>query len=934
MRAWHTLFLPQIETELKTSFHSGLSKKEAEIRIKKYGLNKLPEGKRENLFFIFLKQFQSPLIYILLAVSIIIFFLKEYTDSLIILFVLFFNAVVGAFQEGKAQNTLLALKKFSESKAFVLRDGREMSILDEFVVPGDIVVLREGEKVPADCRIISSNNLRVDESALTGESELVYKEASNMRNIDADVADQKNMVFKATNIVAGNGAGVVVATGLKTIIGKISQELKLINTEIPLKTDIKNLSKIIIASVILISGFLILFGISTGKALREMFLVAVSLSVSVIPEGLPIVLTLVLASGVWRMAKRNALVKKLQAVEALGQASIIALDKTGTITKNEMAAQKIFAGGKIFEIGGTGYEPAGDFFFSEKFSVKKPVSPLEFPELLLAGKIFVLNTKAKVFFSEEKNKWEIIGDPTEAALLVAAQKMGFKQGELETSYRRLKEMPFDYTSKYSASLYKEENGSVFAVAVGAPEKLIPYCNKVYLDGAELDFTPRRRKDTEKVFHQMLGEGLRVLALAIKKDPAFSNRKVEAAFDFSGENKLTFVGFCGIKDSMRPEVPELVKSLKQAGMKVVMITGDHALTAQTIAKEAGIWENFHEILSGEQIKNLELKQLSLEIDDVSVFARVTPEDKLKIIQAYKLKGEIVAMTGDGVNDAPSLAAADLGISMGGIGTEVAKEASDIVILDDNLESVLLAVEEGRGIYSTIKKVILYLFSTSLGEILVISGALFLGFPLPLLAAQIIWLNLVTDGFLDVALAMEPKDDNLALFKPKRPKKYFVDWAMARRMVLMALPMMMGALFLFYKYLPKELLNGNFSEIGNFYPQMLKCWTVCLTSLAVFQWFNAWNCRSENKSIFRMNFFSNKFLILATLVIISLQTAAIYLPFMQKILRTVPLSFYEWLMIITVGFSVVGVEEVRKFFQRRREAFSAFDLRGELKTNLTG
>ena len=909
---WYSKTLPEIFQSLRSSEH-GLSKTETTSRLQEYGPNKLPEAKVDGLAVIFLRQFQSSLIYILLAASMIVFVIGETIDGSIILAVLLFNAIIGTIQEGKAQNTLLVLKKFVETKATVFREGKELIISDSDVVTGDIIILQEGEKVPADARIITATNLNIDEAALTGESEPTRKIADTMDGAELPTADQKNMIFKGTHVLAGNGRAIVVATGIETVIGKISKEIAAIDTEIPLKTNIRDLSRLIIITVASISALLFLLGITSGKSAKEMFATVVSLSVSIIPEGLPIVMTLVLATGVWRMSKRNALVKKLQAVEALGQARIIAVDKTGTITKNEMVIQKVYVDGNVFEIGGIGYEPKGEVRLGEHI-----IDPLNHPELLFAGKIAAFCANARVMFSEEEKMWRIAGDPTEAAMLVFAQKLGFHKEDLERESPLVGEIPFDYNLKYHATI-RRTAGQKFLTVVGAPEVILNLCQ----------ITKAEKQKLESVFISMSQEGLRVVALAAHQgEPRLWRAETNDALASlelgrSGPevlapdiiNSLTFVGFFGMKDALRPEVADAMRKATSAGIRVVMITGDHSITAQAIAQEAGIYHDGDIILTGLDIDVFSDIELSEKLTKTSVFARVTPEHKLRIIRAYKARGEIVAMTGDGVNDAPSLVAADLGVAMGKIGTEVAKEASDIVLLDDNFGSIVSAVEEGRSIYKTIKKVILYLFSTSWGEALTIIGALLLGYPLPLLPAQIIWLNFVTDGFLDVALAMEPKEDGLLRENFERPKKYLVDKLMAQRMFLMAVPMMIGTLFLFHVYFSAG--GGSASGGEN---DLAKAWTISLTTLAVFQWFNAWNCRHESKSIFQMRPFSNKFLVGATLTVIFLQLLLIYNPVMQRLLRTVPLALSEWLVILAIAASIVLVEEIRKFFYRRRTAIS--------------
>ena len=885
--SWHTKTVPEVLLALDSREH-GLTKEEATERFQKYGLNKLPEGKVDGLLLIFLRQFKSPLIYILFAAAGIVFAMGEVIDASIIFAVLLFNAIVGTIQEGKAQNTLLALKKFAETSATVLRDGKELIVLDTEVMPGDIIILQEGEKVSADARIIFSNTLKVDEASLTGESEPVTKTNTAVPADNLPVADQKNMVFKGTNILSGNGTAVVVATGLATEIGKIAQKISSIDTEIPLKTNIRYLSRVIIVTVAVISTSLIVLGVLSGKSLKEMFTTAVALSVSIIPEGLPIVMTLVLATGVQRMSKRNVLVKRLQAVEALGQTKIIAVDKTGTLTRNEMVIQRVYVDGKIFDITGNGYEPKGEATFDGK-----TIDPLNHTDLLFSGRIAAFCANARLSFLEETSTWKIAGDPTEAAMLVLSEKIGFRHEALEQETPKIFELPFDYQKKYHATI-RAVDGKNFLTIVGAPEKVLELCKNIWHKNETETLNGEKKKELESVFHNLAQGGFRVVAYAINPD-------TERSVDGNVIPPLTFVGFFGMSDALRPEVKEAMQRVRAADMRVVMITGDHRLTAQAIAKEADIWREGDSVLTGEEIDKMSDDELSKKLAHTSVFARVTPDHKLRIIQAYRKRGEIVAMTGDGVNDAPSLVAADLGVAMGKIGTEVAKEASDIVLLDDNFASIVSAAEEGRGIYKTIKKVILYLFSTSVGEVLVIAGALVLGYPLPLLAAQIIWLNFVTDGFLDVALAMEPKEQELLQGKFERPKKWIVDGLMAQRMFLMALPMAIGTLYLFKGYFETDLT---------------KALTISLTTLAMFQWFNAWNCRSESKSIFQMNPFSNKFLVGATVIVIFLQLFALHTPFLQKILHTTPLSLLEWLIIIPIASSIILVEEIRKFFYRRK------------------
>ncbi|MBI4779484.1 HAD-IC family P-type ATPase, partial [Candidatus Falkowbacteria bacterium] len=663
---WHLKSEVDILNQLQSD-DNGLSLEAAAERLKKYGENRLLEIKVDNPAVIFFRQFQSPLIYILFIAALIIFVMAEIVDGSIILAILIFNAIIGTIQEGKAQNTLLALKKFVETKAMVLRRGREVIIPDSEVVPGDIIILQEGERVPADARIILSHSLNVDESMLTGESESVHKTEQAIKKSDLLVQEQKNMVFKGTYILSGNGKAIVVETGLNTVIGKIAKEIQTIDTEMPFKTNIRYLTRLIVAAVSGISVLLFLSGLASGKLMADMFITVVSLVVSIIPEGLPIVMTLVLAGGVWRMSKQNVLVKKLQAVEALGQARVIAVDKTGTITNNEMVVQKIYLPGKLFEVGGSGYEPKGEI----KFEGKAVCLP-NHPELLFAGRVAVFCSNAHIMLDENSGKWSVSGDPTEAAMNVFGQKIGFSKDHLENESPLIADRPFDYKLKYHATAHKLEGKKFLAVA-GAPEEILKICQKIWRGDRSFSLTGEEKKELESIFLSMSKNGMRVVALAA--DPEAGDILKDEIGD------LTFIGFLGMRDSLREGVAEAIKKIISANIKVVMITGDHKNTALAIAKEAGIYRSGEVVLTGQEIDSLTDKDLLEKISISSIFARVTPDHKLRIIKAYKARGEIIAMTGDGVNDAPSLVAADLGIAMGKIGTEVAKEASDIVLLDD-------------------------------------------------------------------------------------------------------------------------------------------------------------------------------------------------------------------------------------------------------------
>lgn len=875
----------EIFKKLKTS-QDGLSKESAKARLEKHGPNELLQEKTDSLFVIYLRQFKSPLIYLLLVAALVVFLIGEFTDGLVILFVIFFNSVVGTIQEGRSQNTLLALKRMTETTASVARDKREIIILDRELVPGDVIFLREGDKVPADAIIIESKSLKVDEAVLTGESFYRNKSEDISEEKNNLPTEQNNLVFKGTYIVSGTAKAVVAATGLETYIGKISKKASLIESDIPLKKDIAKLSKLIIISVLLVCALIIMAGIFRGSGLLEMIKFAISVAVSVIPEGLPIILTLVLATGVWRMSKNNVLVKRIQAVEALGQTKIIAVDKTGTLTKNQLSVQKIFCQDRFFRVAGGGYEPKGEVSLDGK-----TIDPLNHPDLLMAGKISALCANAQIAYLGETKSWKVSGDPVEAAMSVFSKKVGFHREILEEEMPITDEIPFNYTTKIHFSIHREKNGN-FLSAAGAPENILKISKKIWHPDGEKIMTKDALSQLESVFYKMSAEGLRVIALAV----SFPREK---EFVKNALPEVAFVGFLGMRDVIRPEAREAVEKVQNAGIRVIMITGDHTITAKSVAEEVGIDCDKKEIITGDSLEKMEDVELADRIGNACVFARVTPEHKLRIIEAYKSRGETIAMTGDGVNDALSLVAADLGVAMGKIGTEVAKEASDIIILDDNFGSLVTGIKEGRSIFKTIKRVILYLFSTSVGELFTILATFAMGLPLPILAVQVLWLNLVTDGFLDVSLAMEARDGKSLLKKITKDSKILLDKLMIQRIIIMAAVMAAGTLFLFSKYYEGDIKKG---------------WTISLTALAVFQWFNAWNCRSESKSLFKMSPFSNLYLVGATVVVVLLQCAALYVPFMQKMLHTVPLSFREWGIIISVSFLIIITEEIRKLIYK--------------------
>ena len=862
-----------------TTGEKGLSSEEAKKRLTLHGPNKLPEAKQESLLSIFINQFKSPLIYVLLGADIIIFFLKELTDGFIILFILIFNAILGSIQEGRAQQTLRALNSFVETRAEVLRDGKEINLPDAEVVPGDIILMQEGEKIPADARIIEARNLLTSEGALTGESEPVRKTADTLNATALTAPEQRNMVFKGTTVVSGSGKAVVTATGRETLIGNISTSIMEVETDIPLTKNLEQLARIVVIIILVLIAVLFGLGVMEGKGVAEMFISAVAIAVAAVPEGLPLVLTVTLAAGVWRMAKRRVLVKKLPAVEALGQAEEIAVDKTGTITKNELVIRKIITAKETFEIRGVGYEPT-----------PKIESPSE--ELALAAKIALFCSNARVAPLKETGDYHLVGDPTEGAMTVFGEKAGFTKENLQKEYANFTDWPFDYQKKIHAALALKGATSFFAVT-GAPEIILERATHYRLGQTVTPLDQATRERLLKIFLDTSSSGFRVIGYAYQTDVP-QNTSPDAL------PPLIFAGLMVMQDGLRPGIRESVEEAHKAGIRVIMITGDHAATAKAIALEAGIFRDGDGILSGAEMDAMDKETLQKKIFTTTVFARVTPDHKTKIIAAYRSAGRVIAMTGDGVNDAPSLVSADLGIAMGKIGTEVAKEASDLVLLDDNFADILGAVEEGRNMRQGLRRTITYLFSSNLGEIIVISLALIFDLPLPLLAAQIIWMNVVTDTFFDISLALEPKDPAL-MKKGTVIHKNLFDGLTAKRLLVIA-PAIGILTFLFY-----------YHEASI---DITRARTLTLTALVVFQWFNALSCRSEEKSVFRMNPFGNKFLLGTLLWVIILHSIALYTPFMNNVLRIEPISLKDWGFILAGGLLIVLTEEIRKVFVRAR------------------
>ena len=884
MKQPYQITIKKVLERFHTSAEKGLTKKEVKEHRKEYGPNTLPEKKPDSLFLIFISQFQSPLIYMLLVAAVLLFFFADHVkDSYIIAGVLLLNAIIGTMQEGRTANILAGLSKFIKTDALVIRDGKRQVIDEKDIVVGDILVLQAGDRIAADARVIESNNLKVDEAVLTGESTSIQKILEPIKKNDLPITDQKNMVFKGTVITSGSGRAIVVATGVETELGKIHLSIEKIDTHMPLKKEIDQVAYWILGLVLSACVVLFIIGYVTEKPLRQMVITLTALFVSGVPEGLPVVLTLVLVAGVYRMAQKNVLVKRMQAVEGLGRTQVIVVDKTGTLTRNEMMVSRVCAEGAMYKVSGEGYHANGAITQNgESVSIE---GDSDIYRMAVANSL--LNS-TEIKFDKKTKLFEVKGEPTEAALYVFSKKVGLKQHELEKEYTKLYEIPFDSILRYHAGFY-DHNGQGIAFLSGSPEEMIARSE----DGSSDD-----------CYNKLLEEGLRVVATAQKefdlgKIPEGEEDRI-AFFKDIAENKIKLLGFCGIEDAIRPEVPGIVAKAQDAGIRVVMATGDHPSTAKSIAKQAGMLHEGDMAVTGPEFQKMSEEEHLADLDKITIYARVTPQDKLDIVNNMSKKGLMVAMTGDGVNDAPSLLAADLGIAMGNIGTEVAKDASDMILLDDSFGSIISAVEQGRHIFYTLKRVILYFLATSCAEIILILVSLVLRLPLPLTASQIIWLNLITDSPFGITLAMEPQEPDLLEQKFWLTEKVkLVDLSMIGIMFNMVVAMAIGSTLVFLYYYQSDL---NLAR------------TMTLVTMAMLQWFNAWNCRSTTRSIFQLNFFANPWLLLVMVVVLAMQLLLVYVPFMQFLFETVPLTFNQWIFAIGTSSSILLFEEVRKVIKR--------------------
>ncbi len=867
---WHQQSVKDVFFALDAN-EKGLSSKEAATRLEKCGYNKIEGKKKFRAAKIFLNQFRSFLVLILVAAVIISAVAADLTDAILILIILVINAILGFVQEFRAEKSMEALKKLTVPTAKVLRDSKVAEISSEQVVPGDIVLIEAGDFIPADGRLVEIVDLEVDESSLTGESVSVQKQQCVLK--EAAVADRKNMVFMGTIATNGRATYIVTDTGMKTEIGKIAGLIKGIETETPLQKRLSHFGRWLGISVIIIAAVTFVLGIVRGEQLYTMALTSVTVAVSAVPEGLPAIVTVALALGTRVMARRNAIVRKLSAVESLGSVTVICSDKTGTLTTNEMTVRKIWLDKKFIDVTGSGFDIQGEFLTGKKPT--KVEGDLE--ELLKIG--VLCNDSHLVKDNNNNGNYKIIGDPTEGALLVLGAKAGLWKERLAEKYPRVGELPFTSERKMMSTVHKIE-GKTAVYCKGAPEKIME------LSGLEKN----EKEKILKTVEAMGKNGLRVLALA--------KREIKGRLDMeSVENNLTFVGLVGMIDPPRKEVKDAIKTCKQAGIRVVMITGDHRVTAEAVGKEIGLIKKGETVLTGLDLEKMDYNKLKEAVKEVNIYARISPEHKLNIVSALKNNGEIVAVTGDGVNDAPALKKADVGIAMGIKGTDVAKDASDMVLADDNFSTIVAAVEEGRGVYDNIRKFVRYVLSVNFSEIFFITFSVLLHFPLPLLPVQILWINLLTDGIPALTLTVDKKERDIMKRRPRDPKatitsnsKFFI---LAAGLVLLTI-----SLATFTIGLSQSLEKAR---------------TMALTVIVLFEMVFVFNCRSETRSVFRKNPLENKYLFAAVIITILLHLSIIYLPQLNALFDTVPLNTNDWLIIILLSFS--GLLVLPEIFMRK-------------------
>ncbi|MGI6559066.1 MAG: calcium-transporting P-type ATPase, PMR1-type [Limnochordia bacterium] len=889
-RPWFTMEVGEVERRLKTSLKTGLTEKEAQRRLRHYGDNKLESGGRRSLLASFVLQFKDFMVLVLLGATGISYLLGETLDAIAIIMIVILNAVLGFTQEYRAERSLEALKTLSPPSATIIRGGKFLQLPAAALVPGDLVLLETGNRVPADMRLVETLNLEINEAALTGESVPVEKRSSWIGETDCTLGDRCNMAFMGTTVTKGRGRGLVVATGMETEIGQIAGMIRETEEDLtPLQKRLKGLGRWLIALCLVIVAAVVGTGVVRGYSIYQMFMIGVTLAVAAIPEGLPAVVTIALAVGVQRMSRRRAIIRRLPAVETLGCTTVICSDKTGTLTQNEMTVTHLWFAHGTLTVTGHGYRPEG------QISLKgRSVSPEQDRVLQLSLEVCLLCNNSHIQ-STRNDTWEVIGDPTEGALLSLAMKGGLDRTKLEREHPVLAEIPFDSYRKLMTVIVGD-NHSRRALTKGALEMVLPRCAHILTGQGFRPLTSAERERILRANDHLTDQGLRVLALAYRDvQPGTSPRQVE--------EKMVFLGLVGMIDPPRPEAKEALQVANRAGIRTVMITGDHYRTAAAVGKELGLLEGEGEILTGVDLDRMTDRELSQLVERITVYARVTPQHKLRIVRALKAKGHVVAMTGDGINDAPAVKEADIGIAMGKTGTDVTKEASSMILVDDNYATIVAAVEEGREIYENIRKFIRYLLSCNVGEVLTMFGATLLGMPLPLIPMQILWMNLVTDGLPAIALGVDPGDQDIMLRRPRSTKEGIfaqgLHWKIVVRGVLFALcALIVFSLSLHWK-------EGDLD----------KARTIAFSTLVMAQLLYVFQCRSERYSVFELGLFSNPQLALAVLFSTAMQVAAVHVGQLQPVFRTVPLDLNDWLMVFVFSSWSVILEGLLRSMRRQ-------------------
>jgi len=891
--------LEEIESRLSTSPSHGLSDTDAAERLARYGRNQLREKKGRSPLGQFIDQFKDFIIWVLIGAAVVSGFLGEWVDALAIIAIVILNSIMGFVQEYRAEKSLAALKKLASPNSKVIRDGDYRVIPSNEIVPGDLVELEAGDNVPADGRVAwHTSNFSVQEASLTGESTPVLKTAAALEERDVPLADRGNMLYMGTSVASGKVRAIVTGTGMDTELGKIAEMIQEIGHETtPLQKKLEQFGKWIVYLCFILVGLVFLLEWLRGGKIIDVFLTAVSLAVAAIPEGLPAVVTIALALGVQRMVKRHALIRKLPSVETLGCATVICSDKTGTLTRNEMTVQAVYADGRIFTVTGIGYEPKGEFL-----EAGRPVDPRALPGLLRTLQCGVLCNSARLV-GKDDGAFGIVGDPTEAALLTTAGKAGLWKEVEEKGYPLVEELPFDSERK-KMTIIRQDAGRFGVFVKGAPDILLKDCSMIDEGGSVRALTDGDGAKILQANDELANQAMRVLAFAGRS----LDDLPETIDARSMENDLAFLGLMAMIDPPREEVKAAVTECKQAGIRTVMITGDHKNTAVAIARELGFLKEDSLALTGEDLDGWTDERLREDIRRIPVYARVSPEHKLRIVRAWRKRGDVVAMTGDGVNDAPAVKEADIGVAMGITGTDVTKEVSDMVVTDDNFASIVAAVEEGRGIYDNIKKFVHYLLSCNAGEILTMFTASLVGLPVPLLPIQILWVNLVTDGLPALALGMDPVDPGIMEKPPRDPAEPVVTRPRALLMLAQGAFIAMCSLLAFCAILFIEKEGVVRARTGAFI--VLSC----------AQLFHAFNCRSMTKSLFKLGIFTNIKLVYANFASFFLQVIVINVPFLRTIFKVEQLSVLDWALVLAISSFPLWAMEVVKAVNRKAKLYN--------------